>query len=159
MNPIDRRTFLVNGALASVGVVAAGSLGTREAGASPPPLRADAAAAADATPTESPLEVTSLTVNGLTDPVGVDPDDCNFAWRLGSPGRGALQLAYRITVHRADPLHTGQVWDSGAVTSGRQAFVRYGGPQLAAGAIYHWAVSVRDAAGRWSRPVPSGRFG
>jgi alpha-L-rhamnosidase len=159
MNPIDRRTFLVNGALTSVGVVAAGALGTREAGASSPTLPADAAAAADDASTGSPLEVKSLTVNGLTDPVGVDPDDCNFAWRLVSPGRKALQVAYRITVHRADPLHTGQVWDSGAVMSRRQAFVLYDGPQLAAGAVYRWAVSVRDAAGRWSRPAPRGRFG
>ena len=98
-------------------------------------------------------------MNGLTDPVGVDPDDCNFAWRLGSPGRRALQVAYRITVHGADPMHTGQVWDSGAVTSGRQAFVLYRGPRLAAGAVYRWAVSVRDAAGRWSPPAPGGRFG
>jgi len=159
MNPIDRRTFLVNGTLTSGAVVAAGALGAlgaREAAASPPPLPAHAAAA---TSPAAPLEVKSLTVNGLTNPVGVDPDDCNFAWLLGSPGRGARQVAYRITVHRADPLRTGQVWDSGAVTSGRQAFVRYGGRQLSAGATYRWTASVRDAAGRWSRPAPGGRFG
>jgi alpha-L-rhamnosidase len=159
MNPIDRRTFLVNGALTSVAMVAAGAAGAREAAVAPPQLPADAATAAAGTSPAAPLEVKSLTVNGLTDPIGVDPDDCNFAWLLGSPGRGALQVAYRITVHRADPLHTRQVWDSGAITSGRQAFVLYGGPQLAAGATYRWAVSVQDAAGRWSRQGPSGRFG
>jgi alpha-L-rhamnosidase len=159
MNPIDRRTFLVNGTLASGAVVAASALGAREAAASPPlpPARAEAAAAA--TSPAAPLQVKSLTVNGLTNPVGVDPDDCNFAWLLASPGRGGRQVAYRIAVHRADPRRTGQVWDSGAVTSGRQAFVRYGGPRLSAGATYRWTASVQDAAGRWSRPAPSGRFG
>ena len=69
-----------------------------------------------------------LTVNGLTDPVGIDPDGCYFAWTLRAPGRAVAQAAYRIVVRRTDPTRTGTVWDSGAVVSARQAFVAYGGP-------------------------------
>ena len=33
-----------------------------------------------------PIRAVGLTVNGLTDPVGIDPDGCSFAWTLHSPG-------------------------------------------------------------------------
>jgi alpha-L-rhamnosidase len=148
MSRIDRRTFLVNGTLASGVVVAAGTLGDQEADASTGAVAATAAA----------LQVKSPTVNGLTDPVGIDPDDCSFAWLLQSSGRGARQQAYRIRVSRDDPGHRELAWDSGAVTSARQAFVLYGGTPLKANATYRWTVQARDRAGRWSRPTPSARF-
>jgi alpha-L-rhamnosidase len=67
-------------------------------------------------------------------------------------------MAYRITVRRTDPSHRGEVWDSGAVTSGRQSFIPYGGPALAGNGAYEWTVQVRDGQGHWSPPAPSGRF-
>ena len=54
-----------------------------------------------------------LTVNGLVDPVGVDPDDCSFAWTLQASGRAVMQTAFRIVVRRTDPGQPGLAWDSG----------------------------------------------
>jgi alpha-L-rhamnosidase len=159
MKAIDRRTFLAHGVRASAAVAGAGALIGSAA-------EATSSAAASATATErtvrstaaTDLRASGLTVNGITAPVGVDPDDCSFAWVLRSSVRGARQRGYRITVQRADPQHTEVAWDSGQVTSARQAFIPYGGPPLAANATYTWTVEVRDEGGHWSPPSPSGHF-
>ena len=52
------------------------------------------------------LRPSALTVNGLVDPVGVDPDDCSFAWALQASGRAVAQTASRIVVRRTDPAQT-----------------------------------------------------
>ncbi|HEY6425696.1 MAG TPA: family 78 glycoside hydrolase catalytic domain, partial [Acidimicrobiales bacterium] len=102
--------------------------------------------AAAAAPASGPLRAGSLSVNGLVDPVGVDADDCSFAWTLKATGRAAAQTGYRIAVRRTDPGHTGTVWDSGLVSGARQAFVAYAGPPLAGDASYEWTVQARGAA-------------
>ena len=146
MSRFGRRTFL-----ASSAGVAAGAAG---AGAAVPSGSADASentarAIEAATPTAGPFRTGRLTVNGLVDPVGVDPDDCSFAWTLQANGRGAVQTAWRIVLGRTDPGHNGLVWDSGPMPSARQAFVVYDGPALAADAAYRWTVQARGAGARW----------
>jgi alpha-L-rhamnosidase len=140
-----RRTFLASSAGAAAGAVTVGM--------APPLGPGDPSGAAEvpdaATSRHGPLRASGLTVNGLTNPVGIDPDGCSFAWRLAAPGRGAVQSAARVVVRRTDPGHAAAAWDSGAVTSGRQAFVAYAGPALAADAAYQWTVQARDASGRW----------
>jgi len=143
-----RRTFL-----ASSAGVAAGA--TIAAGADAPLRPGGAAGAADrpggttAAQRPGPLRATALTVNGLTNPVGIDPDGCSFAWALQATGRAAVQGAFRIVVRRTDPGHAGPAWDSGPVQSARQAFVAYDGPALAADAAYRWTVQCQGAAGTW----------
>ncbi len=90
-----------------------------------------------------------LTVNGSVAPLGVDPDDCSFAWTLHGQGRNVVQTAYQVTVRRTDPGHTGTVWDSGTVSSAQQAFVPYAGPALAADAAYTWTVRAKAGTGPW----------
>jgi alpha-L-rhamnosidase len=173
MNPIDRRRFLAGSLRASAaaaaglgGVVGGVVGGVADQGdtASAAPRRAEAAATGAARTREpDPLHLTPghPGVNGLVDPVGVDPDDVSFAWTLTTSARGARgagQRGYRITVHRDDPHHAGPVWDSGRVASAGQAFIPYAGPRLAGDAAYRWTVEVQDAAGAWSRPSPAGRF-
>jgi alpha-L-rhamnosidase len=161
MNPIDRRTFLAHGVRASAAVAGAGALigSAAEASASESAAASESASARSVrSTTATDLRATGLTVNGITDPVGVDPDACFFAWVLQSSVRGARQRGYRITVQRADPLHTQVAWDSGQVTSARQAFIPYGGPPLVADAAYTWTVEVQDEGGHWSPPAPSGHF-
>jgi len=160
MTSIDRRTFLVNGVRTTAAVAAAGVIPAIAVG------EAEATPASATTPerslraqeSDTSLTASGLTVNGLTNPIGVDPDACFFAWVLHASGRGARQTGYRITVRRTDPLHAAVVWDSGMVTSARQAFVAYGGPTLVANAAYAWTVEVQNAAGHWSTPSPKATF-
>ena len=111
-----------------------------------------------AAPPPGPLRATGLTVNGATDPVGVDPDDCSFAWTLQASGREVEQTSYRIVVRRTDPAHAGVVWDSGVVVTARQAFVAYAGTPLAADAAYEWTVRPRGYALKWGPVSAPARF-
>ncbi|HXA74737.1 MAG TPA: family 78 glycoside hydrolase catalytic domain [Acidimicrobiales bacterium] len=155
-----RRAFLGSGVALSAGAVAAGPLAGGGAAADTDPLREArllGSAGAEAIP-GGPVRAGSLTVNGLVEPVGVDPDDCSFAWTLSAPGRQVVQTASRIVVRRTDPGHAGVVWDSGPVLTARQAFVTYAGPPLAGDAAYSWTVQLRGYAERWGQVSRAARF-
>ena len=151
MTRFGRRTFLASsaGVAAGAAVASGGSPGSAVAGGALDASRTVARLGAAARP-PGPLRAGSLTVNGLVDPVGVDPDDCSFAWTLQATGRGAAQTGYHLTVRRTDPGHTGTVWESEPAPTAQQAFVSYGGPSLAGDAAYEWTVQPRgysDALG------------
>ncbi len=152
-----RRGFLAASAGVAAGAAAASAApvaAPAKAGATQLRLgRADALARPPGT-----LQSGGLTANGVVDPVGVDPDDCSFAWTLQAAGRAVMQTAYRVVVRRTDPMHGGIVWDSGQVVSARQAFVAYGGPQLAADAAYQWTIQPRGYAERWGPVSVPARF-
>ena len=87
MSRFGRRTFLASSAGVAAGAAAAGAL----PGVAGPAGAADAERALGGTgvlaaPPPGPLRAGALTVNGATDPVGVDPDDCSFAWTLRASG-------------------------------------------------------------------------
>jgi alpha-L-rhamnosidase len=145
----DRRTFLANGlktgaVLAVSGVATAGEDGAAGAAAAPSAGR--------------PGRPASLRVNGVAAPVGVDPDDVSFAWRVTDPRRGARQGSYRVAVWPASAgsaRPSRPLWDSGTVHGSRQAFVAYGGPTLAADTEYRWSVVTADdrgVTGPWAEP-------
>ncbi|MGA2474230.1 MAG: alpha-L-rhamnosidase N-terminal domain-containing protein, partial [Acidimicrobiales bacterium] len=158
MSRFGRRTFLASSAGVAAGTVAAGAL----------PEVALPAGAADAerplggtrvlAGPPGPLRAVGLTVNGVVDPLGVDPDDCSFAWALQASGREVAQTGYRIVVRRTDPAHVGVAWDSGIVLTARQAFVAYAGPTLAADAGYEWTVQPRGYAEKWGPVSAPARF-
>ena len=154
MSTIDRRTFLATGARVSATVAVAGVLPDST---TPERLAAAGSSEDSSTPVGTLLPL-DLTVNGVADPVGADPDDVSFAWKLTAPGRAARQTAYRIVVRNSGTGRSGTVWDSGAVTSERQAFVFYTGPSLRGDTVYTWSVQVRDGLGGWSKPSRSARF-
>lgn len=174
-NRLDRRTFLAHGARA-LGALGAAvvthaaerlhrGLRRRAArGAARPGLPSGIRAVdpAQATPPASaagsPGAPAELTVNGSFEPLGVDPDDVAFAWKLTDSRRGARQTAYRLKVATVSGpgLHR-VMWRSGERPSSRQAFVRYDGPRLHSDAEYHVSVATRDSAGVWS-PTASTRF-
>ena len=155
--PTDRRTFLTNGLKGSVVVTAAGLVGDRADG-SPEQHDERAASSIRRVVTGTRLSARGFTVNGAVDPLGVDPDDCSFAWMLTSPDRNARQRGYRIRVQRDDPGLRSLVWDSGAVPSARQAFIAYGGTTLDGDATYRWSLQVQDPSGNWSAPIAGGPF-
>ena len=157
MSRFGRRTFLAS----SAGVAAGAAVGRRRRGPCAAPAGGDAArAAAWGAPScrrGHPARC-GLAAHGqrLGDPVGVDPDDCSFAWTLQATRRSVMQTAYRIVVRRTDPAHGGLVWDSGPVLSARQAFVAYGGPPLAADAAYEWTVQPTGPGGALGAGVGAG---
>jgi alpha-L-rhamnosidase len=104
------------------------------------------------TGTGAPGAPAALTVDGLPAPLGIGLDDVFFAWQVDDTRRGAVQSAYRIVVSRptiAGPLAGSSVvvWDSGQVPSAAQAFIPYGGPELAPDTTYSWTVQTWDGAG------------
>ncbi|MFF0221388.1 family 78 glycoside hydrolase catalytic domain [Streptomyces sp. NPDC004629] len=118
------------------------------------------AGTAGAAPGTDRGEVSGLTVEHRTDPLGVDAERPRFGWRTDSAVRGRRQLAYRIRVASApDRLTDGRpdVWDSGKVASADSVAVPYGGPPLAAATRYHWTVTVWHEDGR-SATAPPARF-
>ena len=151
-----RRTFLGSAGVAA-GVAAGGVPGTSAAVAGTERTERSERNEGTSAGPAGPLRAGGLTVNGAVAPVGVDPDDCSFAWTLQASGRNVAQTAYRIVVRRTDPAHGGVSWDSGAVRSARQAFVHYAGPPLASDAAYEW--TVRAASGdRWGPTSSPARF-
>jgi alpha-L-rhamnosidase len=148
-----RRTFLASTAGVAAGAAAAGAalpLGSTDGSGAAERLVGVVGASARA---DGPLRAGALTVNGLTDPMGIDPDGCFFAWTLQATGRGAAQTASRIVLRRTDPTRTGVVWDSGPVASARQAFVAYDGPALVADAAYRWTVQAHGSGSAGWGPV------
>ena len=150
MSTFGRRAFLASSTGIAAGAVVAGALpaGAVRAGAAGAVQSLGSVTAASTQPGGA-LHTSGLTANGLVDPVGLDPDDCSFAWTLQASGRAVAQTAFRIVVRRTDPGRRGLAWDSGTVTSARQAFVAYAGPPLAADAAYEWTVRARGPGGRW----------
>ncbi|MDW5598500.1 family 78 glycoside hydrolase catalytic domain, partial [Conexibacter stalactiti] len=107
----------------------------------------------------APPQVTGLTTEQLTDPLGLDAARPRLAWKLSSDQRGARQRAYRILVASSpDKLQPGQadVWDSGEVTSAQSFDAVYNGPALTSSTRYHWRVQSflkGDQTGTWSAPA------
>ncbi len=137
---LSRRSLLGGGLVGAVGVIAGGCA----------PSDGNTAQGSPG----GPGRPAGLTVDGLDEPIGLDPSDVFFAWRVSDPRRGASQSAYRIEVEgpvvgRA-PAPT--FWDSGRRSSAEQAFVAYGGPPLAADAAYRWTVQTWDAGGTPGAP-------
>ncbi len=151
---MDRRTFLANGARTSAVLAVAGVVPEADAHAA----LSVRAVHSNRGASKRALTVVGLTVNGAVNPIGVDPDDCSFAWRLRSSARGSRQSAYRIVLRRTDPDSNHAEWDSTEVVSARQAFVLYAGTPLAGDAQYEWTVRVRDGARTWSAPSSKGSF-
>ena len=103
-----------------------------------------------------PLAVSKLAVEYAEQPLGTDVARPRLAWIATAPGFGATQSAYQVVVASTPSLAaagTGDVWDSGQVTSSAVQ-VAYDGPALGARTRFHWAVRLWDGlgrAGRWSR--------
>ncbi|WP_043787550.1 glycoside hydrolase family 78 protein, partial [Amycolatopsis rifamycinica] len=72
----------------------------------------------------SPLSVASATVANRVNPLGVDPAQPRFGWKLTSAAAQQRQSAYQLVVSAGGK----DVWDSGRVASAQQVDVAYGGP-------------------------------
>jgi len=98
----------------------------------------------------SALGAGSLTLGGLkceyrVNPLGLDTAKPRLSWLLDSKERGQNQTAYQIlaaTTPDALAKGTGDLWDSGKVTSAESVHVVYGGQPLHSGQRVYWKVRV-----------------
>ncbi len=93
------------------------------------------------------VEPTNLRVQDNTDQLGIDMPNPSFAWYLDGPERGERQTAYRIIVasnEKKIEANTGDIWDSGKVTSSNQYGVKFAGTALLSNTKYWWKVAAWD---------------
>ena len=102
--------------------------------------------------TESPVRVTDLRCEYLTNPLGLDVRQPRLSWRLESNLRGTRQTAYQVRVNSDQ----GEVWDSGKVASDASIQQVYQGQPLASRQRVGWQVRVwdeHDQDSAWSKPA------
>jgi alpha-L-rhamnosidase len=106
----------------------------------------------------------ALTVEYMTDPVGLDTPAPRLSWKLAAAREDAKNLrqgAYRVLVaSTAEKLARGEgdLWDSGRVASEQSLNVAYAGKPLATSQRCHWKVraweaGAPDAPSAWSDPA------
>lgn len=107
------------------------------------------------------LTATALKVNNLDTPLGVDTLPL-FCWTNQTRTVGRVQTAYQIIVASTPELAaagTGDMWDTGKVTSDENFDIPYEGTALTSFTDYYWAVKVwdeTDTPGAWTKVA---RFG
>ena len=86
------------------------------------------------------VEITSMRVNRLNNPVGIAPDESvTFSWICKSQTTNNFQTAYEIVVSEQGR----KIWSSGKVESDNSTVVRYEGP-LKSDSRYTWSLRVWD---------------
>lgn len=82
--------------------------------------------------------VKNLTVNYMSEPIGIDPEGLCFGWQLSSDIIGEAQTAYEITVTKDGST----VWCSGLTENDISVGIPYEGPELEEAVRYEWNVRV-----------------
>lgn len=107
------------------------------------------------------LTATALKVNNLETPLGIDTVPL-FCWTNRTKTVGRVQTAYQIIVASTPELAaagTGDLWDTGKVTSDENFDIPYAGTALTSFADYYWAVRVWDETDTPSEWTKTARFG
>ena len=98
-----------------------------------------------------PAAPTGLLVNGVSNPLAIDPGTARFTWMSPDKSRGARQTAYHIIVASSrDQLAAGRgdIWDSGKIDSDQSASVEYAGKALPPTSRFWWKVQIWDQTGK-----------
>ena len=107
------------------------------------------------------LNARDLKVNNLTTPLGIDTQPL-FCWTNRTKTTGRVQTAYQIIVASTQELaesHTGDLWDTGKVSSGENFDIAYEGKSLTSCTDYYWSVRVWDETDTASDWTNVARFG
>ena len=107
----------------------------------------------------SNIEVGSLTVEYLYNPIGVDKLNPNLSWKLYCKESDKNQTAYQIIVASSPELlreNLGDLWNSGKVESRENLNIQYAGKTLLSNTKYYWKLRVWDEDGLESEWSPSG---
>ena len=100
---------------------------------------------------DSPVTFGKLTVEGRTQPLGLDDLQPRFGWQLISGENDVRQTQYHLQVS-STPEGQGDVWDSGEVNPDSSQWVAYKGMALLSNKDYYWKVRVKTNKGEsgWS---------
>ena len=91
------------------------------------------------------MNVYGLTVNYLSNPVGVDKTP-RFSYKISTNRRGDAQKSCRIRVYPS-PDMTEPVWDTGTVCGEQKLFIPYEGEALLPVHKYFWRVDAESVSG------------
>ena len=105
--------------------------------------------------------VGDLTVEYMTNPLGIDVATPRFGWQIHDleHTRGQKQTAYHVLAASSMEnlaREQGDLWDSGKVASDQSVLVSYAGKPLTSGIDCHWKVKVWLEDGNattWSEPA------
>ena len=95
------------------------------------------------------VELRNLTLENLSNPIGIGVKTPRFSWQLVSSKRNVKQTAYEIQVKEGKNM----VWASGKVASESSIFNKYTGTSLVSDSKYTWQVRVWDNQGNTSKWV------
>lgn len=107
-------------------------------------------------------EPVNLECESRLDPMGIDEPSPRLSWQLSdtnTAARGQSQSAYEILVASSAAnlaAGSGDLWDSGEVSSNVTAQIPYAGAALGSSEVCYWKVRVWDENGRpsdWSAPA------
>ena len=101
---------------------------------------------------------TTLRCEYRVNPQGIDEAQPRLTWRVESSERGQKQAAYQILVASSAELlahNTGDLWDSGKISSGETVNVAYAGKPLASRRECFWKVCVWDQDGNAQSSEPA----
>ena len=82
-------------------------------------------------PVKAWVNVGSLSVEGLQNPLNVESPSPRLGWIITSSDRDVMQTSYHVLVASSPELLAegkGDIWDSGVVRSDRSVWVPYAGP-------------------------------
>ncbi len=104
------------------------------------------------------IEISYLTVEYLTNPLGVDTPHPRFSWKLISQERDVQQTGYQVIVGaslKGIKKGIGQIWDTGKISGGQTVNLEYAGAFLQSNRTYYWRVKVwlDDEVFVWSEPA------
>src|SRR5205823_14402763 len=91
-----------------------------------------------------------LRTDHLTNPIGIDTPNPQFAWQSDATTPNWMQSAYQLLIATSEKnLAPGKadVWDSGRIPSSDSINITYHGPALKSQTRYFWSVRVWDNKG------------
>ena len=105
------------------------------------------------------LQVSSLTTDYKTNPLGIDNPAPKLSWIIQSDQNNTMQASYEIRAAQ-DPADLAkakkQVWNSGKVASSQSVHIKYDGQALKSYQRVYWQVRVVDNHGeksKWTDPA------
>lgn len=99
------------------------------------------------------LEIKSMRIDGIVDPVMVRGTHPRFGWAMKGY-QGAAQTAYAIEIDQLMSDGWKMIWRSGQIAGSESQWARHTGEALQQGASYRWRVRAWDEQGKpsaWSK--------